>query len=54
MKFFQGRWLAHDPQMQVFPSGRTSRPVGPGVEMREDPSIRRRHKKELDEMASLE
>ncbi|KAI4187740.1 MAG: hypothetical protein LQ346_005448 [Caloplaca aetnensis] len=56
-----GELLAHEAAFRlgwsgtkVFPSGRTSRPVGPGVEMREDPSIRRRHKKELDEMASLE
>ncbi|KAL8733188.1 MAG: hypothetical protein Q9181_003671 [Wetmoreana brouardii] len=40
--------------LQVFPSGRSTRPVGPGVEMREDPSIRRRREKEMEDMTSLE
>ncbi|KAL8717094.1 MAG: hypothetical protein Q9225_005629 [Loekoesia sp. 1 TL-2023] len=56
-----GELLAHEAAFRlgwsgtkVFPSGRSSRPVGPGVEMREDPSVQRRRKKELDDMTSLE
>ena len=39
---------------QVFPSGRISRSVGPGIEIREDPSERIRREQELNEMTSLE
>ncbi|KAI4203573.1 MAG: hypothetical protein LQ350_001763 [Teloschistes chrysophthalmus] len=56
-----GELLAHEAAFRlgwsgtkVFPSGRTSRPVGPGVEMREDPSRRKRSERELEEMTSLE
>ncbi|KAL8950227.1 MAG: hypothetical protein Q9222_003734 [Ikaeria aurantiellina] len=56
-----GELLAHETAFRlgwsgtkVFPSGRTSRPVGPGVELRESPSVRRGQDKELDEMTSLE
>ncbi|KAL8837281.1 MAG: hypothetical protein Q9170_002576 [Blastenia crenularia] len=56
-----GELLAHEAAFRlgwsgtkVFPSGRTSRPVGPGVELREDPSVSRRRRKDLDDMTSLE
>ncbi|KAI4257008.1 MAG: hypothetical protein LQ352_001836 [Teloschistes flavicans] len=56
-----GELLAHEAAFRlgwsgtkVFPSGRSSRPVGPGVEMREDPSTRRRSEREMEEMTSLE
>lgn len=41
--------------LQVFPSHRNSRPIGPGVEMREDPIERRRRDgEELDAYTSME
>ncbi|KAI4139039.1 MAG: hypothetical protein L6R39_006490 [Caloplaca ligustica] len=46
--------LTNGPQMQIFPTGRNSRPVGPGVGMREVPSVRRRRGEELDELTSME
>ncbi|KAL8811931.1 MAG: hypothetical protein Q9223_007415 [Gallowayella weberi] len=57
-----GELLAHEAAFRlgwsgtkIFPSGRTSRSVGPGVEMREDPSSRtRRRDKEMDDITSLE
>ncbi|KAL8729787.1 MAG: hypothetical protein Q9166_004510 [cf. Caloplaca sp. 2 TL-2023] len=56
-----GELLAHEAAFRlgwsgtkIFPSGRTSRSVGPGIEMREDPSIRRRREKEMDDMTLLE
>ncbi|KAL8910813.1 MAG: hypothetical protein Q9172_007783 [Xanthocarpia lactea] len=56
-----GELLAHEAAFRlgwsgtkIFPSGRTSRSVGPGVEMREDPSKRWRQDKEMDELTSLE
>ncbi|KAL8858575.1 MAG: hypothetical protein Q9178_004869 [Gyalolechia marmorata] len=56
-----GELLAHEAAFRlgwsgtkIFPSGRTSRSVGPGVEMREDPSTRWRQDKEMDELTSLE
>lgn len=39
---------------QIFPSGRSSRSVGPGIEMRDDPAERIRREQELDDMTSLE
>lgn len=39
---------------QIFPSGRTSRSAGPGIEIREDPSERIRWEQELNDMTSLE
>lgn len=39
---------------QIFPSGRTSRSVGPGIEIRDDPSERIRREQELDDMTALE
>jgi len=39
---------------KVFPSSRASHPIGPGIEIREDPTERRRRQGELDMMASLE
>ena len=39
---------------QVFPSGRSSRSVGPGIEIREDPSERTRREQELNDMTYLE
>ncbi|KAL8851232.1 MAG: hypothetical protein Q9221_003863 [Calogaya cf. arnoldii] len=56
-----GELLAHEAAFRfgwsgtkIFPSGRTSRSVGPGVEMRKDPSMRRRQDKQMDELTSLE
>ncbi|KAL8943325.1 MAG: hypothetical protein Q9211_001020 [Gyalolechia sp. 1 TL-2023] len=56
-----GELLAHEAAFRlgwsgtkVFPSGRSSRSVGPGVEMRGDPTVRRQRKRELDDMTSLE
>ncbi|KAL8648028.1 MAG: hypothetical protein Q9226_006179 [Calogaya cf. arnoldii] len=56
-----GELLAHEAAFRlgwsgtkIFPSGRTSRSVGPGVEMREYPSMRRRQDKVMDESTSLE
>ena len=40
--------------LQVFPSGRSSRSMGPGVEMRTDPGETRRRERELEEMTALE
>ncbi|KAI4279212.1 MAG: hypothetical protein LQ337_000447 [Flavoplaca oasis] len=55
-----GELLAHEAAFRfgwsgtkIFPSGRTSRSVGPGVEMRMDPSILRQDK-EMDELTALE
>ena len=39
---------------QVFPSGRTSRPVGPGIEMRDGPVKNARPDDELEYMTALE
>lgn len=39
---------------QIFPSGRSSRSVGPGIEIRDDPSERIRRERELDDITSLE
>ncbi len=39
---------------QIFPSGRTSRSMGPGIELRDDPIERRRRDGELDDLTSLE
>ncbi|KAL9003945.1 MAG: hypothetical protein Q9188_003216 [Gyalolechia gomerana] len=56
-----GELLAHEAAFRlgwsgtkIFPSGRSSRPVGPGVEMREDPSVWKQRKREMDDMTSLE
>ena len=45
---------ADDRICQIFPSGRSSRSVGPGIEIRDDPSERVRLDRELDDMTSLE
>ncbi|CAF9906023.1 MAG: hypothetical protein ALECFALPRED_001943 [Alectoria fallacina] len=39
---------------KIFPSGRSSRSVGPGIEIRDDPSERTRREQDLDDMTSLE
>lgn len=39
---------------QVFPSGRTSRPVGPGIEMRDGPVKNERPDGDLEYMTALE
>ena len=40
---------------QVFPSRRSGRPIGPGIEVREDPIERRRRDgEELDAYTALE
>ena len=44
----------HTDVPKVFPSGRSSRPVGPGIEIRENPMERRRRNEGLDDMTSLE
>ncbi|KAL9036238.1 MAG: hypothetical protein Q9214_006222 [Letrouitia sp. 1 TL-2023] len=56
-----GELLAHEAAFRlgwsgtkIFPSGRSSRPVGPGVELREEPGIRGRKERELDQTTSLE
>lgn len=46
--------LTIDRFEQIFPSGRSSRSVGPGIEIREDPSETMRRERELDDMTSLE
>lgn len=46
--------LTIDRFEQIFPSGRSSRSVGPGIEIREDPSETMRWERELDDMTSLE
>ena len=40
--------------MQVFPSGRGSHPIGPGIEVKDDPVDKRRRGYELEEMTALE
>ena len=41
--------------LEIFPSHRNSRPVGPGVEMREDPIERKRRSgEEVDAYTALE
>ncbi len=43
--------------MQVFPEGRSSRPMGPGIEIQDDPVERRRREgndRDLDDMMALE
>ncbi|KAL8744673.1 MAG: hypothetical protein Q9190_003095 [Brigantiaea leucoxantha] len=56
-----GELLAHEAAFRlgwsgtkVFPSGRSSRPMGPGVEIREDQGLRRRKERQMDELTSLE
>ncbi len=39
---------------QIFPSGRSSRSIGPGIEIRADPAERIRREQDLDDMTSLE
>ena len=48
------RAIADERVHQIFPSGRSSRSVGPGIEIREDPSERIRRERELDDLTSLE
>ena len=38
----------------MFPSGRRSRPVGPGIEIRDDPRDRQGREQELDDLTALE
>ncbi|MCJ1453980.1 hypothetical protein MMC28_004330 [Mycoblastus sanguinarius] len=56
-----GELLAHEAAFRlgwsgtkIFPSGRTSRSVGPGIEVRDDPAERRRRGQDLDDMVALE
>ncbi|KAL2040684.1 hypothetical protein N7G274_006663 [Stereocaulon virgatum] len=56
-----GELLAHEAAFRlgwsgtkIFPSGRTSRSVGPGVELREDPGERMNRERDLDDMTALE
>ncbi|KAK3171516.1 hypothetical protein OEA41_003600 [Lepraria neglecta] len=56
-----GELLAHEAAFRlgwsgtkIFPSGRTSRSVGPGVELRDDPGERMRRERDLDDMTALE
>ncbi|KAK0510801.1 hypothetical protein JMJ35_007233 [Cladonia borealis] len=56
-----GELLAHEAAFRlgwsgtkIFPSGRTSRSVGPGIEVRDDPGERRRREQELNDMTALE
>ena len=46
--------LLTELSLQIFPSGRTSRSVGPGIEVRDDPGERRRREQELNDMTALE
>lgn len=39
---------------KVFPTGRSRHPVGPGIEVRDDPVERRRRNGQLDDLTSLE
>ncbi|MCJ1413213.1 hypothetical protein MMC19_007317 [Ptychographa xylographoides] len=39
---------------KIFPGGRATRPIGPGIEMRDDPVERRRREERLEDMTSLE
>ena len=52
--FLSSLACADDRLHQIFPSGRSSRSVGPGIEIRDDPSERIRREQELDVMTSLE
>ena len=45
---------ADDRLHQIFPSGRSSRSVGPGIEIQENPSERIWRERELDDLTSLE
>ena len=47
-------WCIYAYAPKVFPSGRSTRSVGPGVEMRDNPMERRRRNEGLDDMTSLE
>lgn len=56
-----GELLAHEAAFRlgwsgtkIFPSGRTSRSVGPGIEVRDNPGERRRREQELNDMTALE
>ncbi|KAL2054786.1 hypothetical protein ABVK25_005090 [Lepraria finkii] len=56
-----GELLAHEAAFRlgwsgtkIFPSGRTSRSYGPGVELRDDPGERMRRERDLDDMTALE
>ena len=47
--------LSTDSCRQIFPQHRQSRPVGPGIEIREDiPERKRRSGEEMDELTNLE
>ena len=41
-------------KQQIFPSGRTSRPVGPGIEIRDDPGGNRHSNGDLEDLTALE
>jgi hypothetical protein len=43
-----GRQADMSPLFQIFPKHRSSRTVGPGLEMREDPVERRKRQGEFD------
>lgn len=48
------RTPANNHLLQIFPSGRSSRSVGPGIEVRDNPTERSRQEQDLDDMTSLE
>ena len=43
-----------DDDPQIFPSGRTSRSVGPGIELQENPAKRKWQPEDLDSLAALD
>lgn len=45
---------AEKKPLQIFPSGRSSRTAGPGIEIRDDPVERTRREQDMDDMTSLE
>jgi Outer membrane protein TOM13 len=45
---FHGKQADISPLLQIFPKHRSSRTVGPGVEMREDPVERRKRQGNFD------
>jgi len=52
--FLDSRTRANDDSLQILPSGRSSRSVGPGIEVRDDPAERMRREQDLDDITSLE
>ncbi|KAI9829673.1 MAG: hypothetical protein M1819_006044 [Sarea resinae] len=56
-----GELLAHEAAFRlgwsgtkIFPSGRNTRPMGPGIEVRDAPPNRRRGTLDMDDLTSLE